>query len=96
MPAYVILDVKITNPEAYEYYKKASGASLQAYGGQFVVRGGTSETLEGEWSPERIVVLRFESMDQARAWHDSEEYRGARELRRKAAESQLIVVDGCA
>jgi len=94
MTAYVILDIDVHNLEGYEDYKKLSPAAVAAYGGKFVVRGGKTETLEGDWSPKRLVVLQFESAETAKAWINSEEYREARALRHQYATSQAIVVDG--
>jgi len=94
MPAYVILEVNVEDPEAYEGYKQASGPSLARHGGRFVVRGGRCETLEGGWEPERVVVLRFDSMEQARGWYGSDDYREARELRWKTSRGKMILVEG--
>ncbi len=94
MSAYVIVDVKVNDPERYENYKKMVPSSLQAYGGKFLVRGGEFEVLEGDWQPNRIVVLEFDSVERARAWHDSPEYREALELRLAATDSKLLIVDG--
>lgn len=94
MPAYVIVDVEVTNPDQYEAYKKLTPASLVAYGGKFIVRGGQVETLEGGWNPGRIVVLEFPSYDSARRWYDSKEYSQARAVRRDAAQARIIVADG--
>jgi uncharacterized protein (DUF1330 family) len=94
MTAYVILDIDVHNPEGYEDYKKLSPAAVATYGGKFVVRGGKTETLEGNWSPKRLVVLQFENAETAKAWLNSEEYREARALRHKYATSQAVVVDG--
>ena len=94
MAAYVIVDVKIKDPVAYENYKKMTPGSLAAYGGRFVVRGGKSEVLEGPWQPGRIVVLEFDSAERARAWWDSEEYREARSLRQRVADTNMILVEG--
>ena len=94
MAAYVIVDVKIKDPVAYENYKKMTPGSLAAYGGRFVVRGGKSEVLEGPWQPGRIVVLEFDSAERARAWWDSEEYREAKALRQRVADTNMILVEG--
>jgi uncharacterized protein (DUF1330 family) len=94
MPAYVIVDVEVTDPDQYEVYKKLTPASLVAYGGKFIVRGGQVETLEGGWNPGRIVVLEFPSYDNARQWYDSTEYVQARAVRRDAAQARIIVADG--
>lgn len=94
MPAYIILDVAIHDPEAYEAYKKLSGPALAAGGGRFLVRGGRTETLEGDWDPERIIVLEFDSMEQARAWYDSDGYREAKGIRHRASTGRMLLVDG--
>jgi len=94
MTAYVILDIDVHDPAQYEEYKKLSPVSIATYGGKFIVRGGKTETLEGDWSPSRLVVLQFESVDRAKAWINSEEYREARAMRHKTSTSQAVVVEG--
>lgn len=94
MSAYVIVDVKINDPEAYEGYKALTPASVAAYGGRFIVRGGETGILEGVWQPHRIVVLEFASVERARAWWASEEYREAKLLRQRVADTNMIVVEG--
>ena len=71
MPAYIIVEVSIHNPEEYEGYKKLTPASLLPYSGEFIVRGGETITLEGDWNPERIVVLKFPSKELAKQWWSS-------------------------
>lgn len=94
MPAYVIVDVEIHDPERYEEYKRLTPATLEKYGGRFVVRGGRCATLEGDWQPGRIVVLEFDSVEQARRWWDSPEYAPAKALRQSIATTGMIVVEG--
>jgi uncharacterized protein (DUF1330 family) len=94
MSAYVILDIKVTDPQVYEEYKKLSPAAVAAYGGKFLARGGKVETLEGDWAPQRLVVLEFESVARAKQWLDSSEYSQAKKMRHQAALTQMIVVDG--
>ena len=94
MKAYVIVDVKITDPERYAEYKKLTPGSLIPFDGKFVVRGGESETLEGTWKPGRLVVLEFPSMQKARAWWASEGYAAAKALRQAASVTQMILVEG--
>ena len=96
MSAYVIVEVDVTDPAGYEDYKKMVPASLAAYGGKFAVRGGACETLEGTWQPKRMVVLEFSSVARAKEWWASEEYRAAKALRQRTANSKMIVVDGTA
>jgi uncharacterized protein (DUF1330 family) len=94
MPAYVIAQLVITDPEGFEAYRKMVPATIAKYGGKFVVRGGTVETLEGHWDPQRLVILEFESAERAKQWWASEDYREAKQLRQRTAETQLIVVEG--
>lgn len=94
MPAYVIADVEVTNPEMFEEYRKLVPATVEAYGGRYIVRGGDSEVVEGEWTPSRTVVIEFESFEQAKAWHSSEMYAGPKQMRIDSTNSSVIIVDG--
>jgi uncharacterized protein (DUF1330 family) len=94
MKAYIIVDVKITDPSRYEDYKKLTPASLVPFEGRFLVRGGNCDTLEGSWKPGRIVVLEFPSLEKAKAWWSSEGYAPAKALRQSASVTQMIVVEG--
>jgi uncharacterized protein (DUF1330 family) len=94
MAAYIIVDVQVTNAEAYERYKTAVPATLAAYGGKFLVRGGRVETLEGEWQPQRIVVLEFESAAKAKAWWSSQQYAEPKRIRQSASVTKMILVEG--
>lgn len=94
MAAYVITDIDVSDPVRYEDYKVLSSNSAAQYGGRFLVRGGLHETLEGDWQPRRVVVLEFPSVEQARQWWTSPEYEEAKAIRREAAESRIILVEG--
>jgi uncharacterized protein (DUF1330 family) len=94
MPAYVINDMEITDPQRFEEYKRLSPATVAAYGGRFLARGGAVSTMEGDWQPRRLVMLEFPSMAQAQAWLDSPEYAPARRLRQLSANSRMVVIDG--
>ena len=94
MPAYIIVEVKVNDPVGYEDYKKLTAGTLTAYQGKFLVRGGKVETLEGDWSPERFVILEFPSADLAKAWWASPEYTVAKQIRYKNATSRMIVAEG--
>jgi len=96
MPAYVIVDLEVTEPVEYEEYKKAAGATVEKYGGKYVVRGGSCETLEGDWNPKRIVILKFDDADSARAWLHSPEYAEPRKMRHRTAKTRMILVEGLA
>ncbi|MGH8869739.1 MAG: DUF1330 domain-containing protein [Actinomycetes bacterium] len=92
--AYVICDIEVTDPQAYEGYKDLAGPAVAHYGGRYLVRGGASEVLEGERTPHRTVVLEFDDLETARRWYHSPEYAAARELRARAATSSLVLVEG--
>jgi uncharacterized protein (DUF1330 family) len=94
MPGYVIAEVTVTHPEEYARYREMVPPTVAKYGGRFVVRGGKTETVEGEWSPSRLVVIEFESAARAREWWASEEYREARALRQRTARSNVLIVEG--
>lgn len=94
MSAYVIVDLVVTDPAEFEAYRKRVPATLAAYDGRYLVRGGRCETLEGGWAPERIVVLEFPDIDRARAWWSSEVYREPKAMRDRSAKSRMIVVEG--
>jgi len=94
MKAYVIVDVKIHDPSRYDDYKKLTPASLVPFDGKFVVRGGTTETLEGDWEPGRIVVLEFPSLEKAKAWWSSAGYAPAKAIRQASSDTRMIVVEG--
>jgi uncharacterized protein (DUF1330 family) len=94
MSAYVIVDVEINNHEDYEEYKKLTPASVAAYGGAFIVRGGLTEVLEGDWKPGRIVVLEFSNAERAKEWWASDDYAFAKSIRQRSAKTRMIVVEG--
>ena len=96
MAAYVLNDMEITDPALFEEYKLLSPATVAQYGGRFLARGGRTETLEGDWSPKRLVIIEFPSVEQARAWADSPEYAPAKRLRQLASKSNLIMIEGAA
>lgn len=94
MPAYVIIETDISDPEQYERYKAASPGAVAAGGGRFVVRGGELAVLEGDWEPKRMVVLEFPDLETAKRWYESEEYGEARKLREGAATLNMVAVEG--
>jgi uncharacterized protein (DUF1330 family) len=94
MSAYIIVQVDVKDPEGFAAYREMVPETLEAYGGKYLVRGGAVEILEGSWSPPRIVVLAFDSVEQAKRWWDSEEYREAKLLRQQTTSTEMIVVEG--
>ncbi len=92
--AYIIAHVEVTDPTQYEEYKKWSTAAMQAHGAEVCVRGGRIEVLEGDWTPQRLVLLKFPSMEAARKFSDSPEYGKARASRQGAAVMRMVLVEG--
>ena len=94
MAAYLIAEVDVHDAALFEEYRKLVPATIARHGGKYVVRGGATETLEGGWTPKRIVVLEFPSIEQARKWHSSSDYAPALAMRLKAAKTKAILVEG--
>ncbi len=95
MTAYIIVDTKITDPEAYEVYKAQAKPIAESYGGIYRTRGGDMEVLEDDlWTPSRIVVVEFPDMQAARNFANSAEYAPVKAIRHTNAECTLILVDG--
>ena len=94
MPAYVIADIEVTDATAYEDYRKQVPAVIAKYGGKYIVRGGKVEAIEGGWSPKRLAVVEFPSLEQALKWYRSPEYAPLIKTRQKASRSKLLIVEG--
>lgn len=93
--AYIIVDMHITDPEQYKQYLAAAPATVKAAGGEYVVRGGRTESLEGNWQPGRMAMLKFPSYEAAKSWYDSEAYRLTRAQRAGATSFfNMILVEG--
>ena len=95
MSVYVIVQVTIDDPDRYEEYKALTPETIQNHGGRFVVRGGELDIVEGEWGYRRLVVLEFDSIDQARGWYSSPEYQEALKIRKSASRGLVIIAEGC-
>lgn len=94
MPAYVVVNVKVEDPVRYEEYRRLAPASIAAYGGRYLARGGRTEVLEGDWQPARFVILEFDSAARARAWLDSPEYAPVKRIRHETARTSMVVIEG--
>src|SRR5512146_2177038 len=94
MTAYVILDIDVKDPTTYKGYIDLAPATVEAYGGKYLARAGRTEVLEGEWVPKRLVILQFESIERARVWLDSPEYKPVKRLRHAAAVSNVVTIEG--
>ena len=94
MAAYVILDINVKDSVVYEEYKKKGAPTILEYGGKPLARGGKTEVLEGNWQPRRMVILEFKTMEDAKRWWNSPEYTEAKDLRHKAADTNVIFLEG--
>ncbi len=94
MPAYLMVRAKVTDMEQYQEYMKLTPAILEKYGGRFIIRGGEKVILEGPEVDERMVMVKFDSVDAARRMYDSDEYQAAVKVRQGAAEASFIVMEG--
>ena len=94
MTAYVIVDIDVHDPAGYDEYKKLASAAVELYGGKYIARGGKTETLEGDWTPTRLVILQFEDSEQAKKWLNSPEYSEAKKMRHQTANSKMVVIEG--
>lgn len=94
MSAYIIAEIEVHDPVRYEAYKALAPDAIARYGGRYLVRGGETIPLEGGWKPQRVVILEFPSLDAARTFHDSPEYRAAREQRAGACMMRMVAAAG--
>lgn len=94
MAAYLIADVEVLDPGAYEEYKQKLPQTLEPFGARYVVRGGATEVLEGEWNPKRLVIIEFADMARLKAWYNSPAYRPLIALRQRSARARLLAVEG--
>lgn len=96
MAAYILINIDVTDPERYADYAKLAPGTVAQYGGRYLARGGRAETLEGMIPAKRVVVLEFDSADQAKAWLNSPEYAGPKTIRHSASTSSMWLVEGFA
>ena len=94
MSAYVLVEIEVIDPALYEEYKKLAPASIAQYGGKYVARGGKTELLEGSWSPARLVILEFPSLERAQQWWNSPEYAAPKAMRQRSARTQMLAIEG--
>lgn len=94
MPAYLVVQITVKDPETYRRYITLAPPSIAHYGGKYLVRAGANETLEGSWRPTRFVMLEFPSMERAKAWWNSPEYAEAKALRQSCADTEMLLIEG--
>lgn len=94
MAAYLVVDIAVSDPAQFEEYKKLAPAAIAKFGGRYLIRGGAYEAIEGDWKPQRLTVVEFESMEKARAFYHSPEYQAAVKTRQGAANMKMLLVQG--
>jgi len=94
VPGYIVVNTIVSDPEQYKSYRELAAQAVERHGGRYLARGGEMGVLEGDWQPERLVILEFESLEAAQAFYDSEEYGAARDAREGAAKMQMVAVAG--
>ncbi|MCY4602559.1 MAG: DUF1330 domain-containing protein [Acidobacteria bacterium] len=94
MAGYVIINVEVTDESAYESLRKQVPAAVKAHGGRYLVRGGAAEVVRGDWTPHRLVVLEFDSVEQAREWQNAPDYADLRERLNRVCKTDIVIVEG--
>ena len=94
LPAYVVVRAEVTDPERFRHYHQLASASVEKFGGRFLVRGGSMVVLEGSWDSPRMVVVEFPSLEKATSWYRSPDYQRAIEARRGAAIFHMVALEG--
>ncbi len=94
MPAYLHGEIEITDPEAYEEYRRKVPATIAAHGGRYLVRGGAAELLEGEGALRRQILLEFPTLADLRAFYDTPQYQPLKALRQRASNGRLVAIEG--
>lgn len=95
MSVYMIIEIEITDKNTYAEYVQKVPATVEEYGGRYIVRGGAVTPLTGDWRPERIIVLEFPSADEMQRWNSSPEYLELAPLRMRSTNTRAIAVEGC-
>lgn len=94
MAAYALIEIEVTDPENYARYRAMAPAIVAAFGGTYLMRGGATETVEGTWQPERLVILEFPSMERLQAFYNAPEYQEAKALRQRSTKSTMVFCEG--
>ena len=94
MAGYVIVNDDITDEAVFAEFRERVGATVEAHGGRYLVRGGATEVADGDWTPDRLVVIEFDSVEQARAWLNSPEYSEIKGIRARSASASVIIAEG--
>ncbi|MDE2815439.1 MAG: DUF1330 domain-containing protein [Chloroflexota bacterium] len=94
MAGYAIIHNAVTDESLYAEFREQAAATIEQYGGKYLVRGGAAEAVDGDWVPDRVVVVEFASVAQAKAWFNSPEFAEAKQVRAKCADAIVVIVEG--
>jgi uncharacterized protein (DUF1330 family) len=94
MAVYAVVNIRITDPDRYAEYIEQAPSTIAHYGGKYLARGSKVEVLEGEWTPQRLVILEFESTERFNEWYNSPEYAPLKQVRGETTVSDFVVVEG--
>ena len=94
MAGYAIIHNAVTDEALYAEFREQAAATIEQYGGRYLVRGGAAEAVDGDWVPDRIVVVEFASVTQAKAWFNSPEFAEAKQIRTQCADAIVVIVEG--
>ena len=94
MSAYLITDVEVTDESLYAEFREKMTPAIESYGGKFIERGGEIEVIQGSWTPTRLAIVEFESMEQARAWLNSAENHALDDIRTRSSNINMVLVQG--
>ena len=95
MKAYLVLDFSVHDLPGFRPYVSAIPAFIEKHGGRYIVRGVEPTVMEGDWAPERVVILEFPSRENAKAFLDDPDAQALFDVRHKTTNSKLVLVDGC-
>ena len=94
MAGYALIDVEITDQAAFAEFRERAAAVVEAHGGRFLVRGGATEVLQGDWTPHRVIVIEFESVERAKSWWNSPAHTELRAILDRCSNTTTTIVEG--
>jgi uncharacterized protein (DUF1330 family) len=94
VPTYQIGNVTVHDAEGFKEYSEQASEMVKRYGGRYLARGGAIEVLEGDWTPNRLVVIEWPSTEHAKRWYESDEYKAIADIRQRCADTDLVLVEG--
>ena len=94
MPAFLVADIEVTNPEGYKRYQDMVPSTIEKHGGKYIARGGELEHVEGKWAPKSMVIVRFPNMITLRKWYNSDDYQNIIKFRTDNSCGNVVFVEG--